>query len=430
MKKISIITLGCKVNQYETSCIAKELEENNFNVVFSLEEADAYVVATCAVTNEAERKSRGILTKIKKVNPNAKIYICGCSSQNDHKKFIQENVKAIYGTSSKQNIAKHIIDDFKRGNETNSTIIDTQISSIYQENKFYSKAERTRVAIKIQEGCNNFCSYCLIPYLRGRERSRSLESVKNEIDFHSKTVKEIIFTGINMTNYGKDFNNGTSLKDIVLLMKNYPHIRFRFSSLEQDIITEDFLKTLSESSNFAPHFHLSLQSGCDNTLKSMNRKYLTNDYYNKLSLIRKYFDNPSLTTDIIVGFPTETEDDFINTYNFAKKCKFAKIHVFPFSLRSGTLASRMKNIATNVKERAHKLGELDKELQKEYITSCIGKNYTVIIEREVDGFYEGHTENYIKCYLKNDTKLNQNDIVTVEILEFFKDGAMVKNTTY
>jgi len=421
-KKVSIITLGCKVNQYESGQIAKKLEDNNIDVVFDLESADAYVLNTCAVTNEAEKKSRGIIAKIRKLSTTAPIFVCGCSSQNDYKKFEKfDNIKAIFGTSSKTIIADNILNFFNKLNT--NCVINTEISSLYQDD-YFSKGDRTRAVIKIQEGCNNFCSYCLIPYVRGRERSRQLDSIKNEIETLKNTVNEIIFTGINLSNWGKDFNNGSSLKDVAILMKNYQNIRFRFSSLEQDVITEDFLKILSETKNFAPHFHLSLQSGCDNTLKFMNRKYLSKDYYNKVSLIRKYFSNPAITTDIIVGFPTETEEDFENCYKFAKKCKFAKIHIFPYSVRSGTVASKLKNIATNVKERVQKLSMLDKEMQIEYINSCIGKTYTVIIEKLNNDFYEGHTENYIKCYIQTDNILNQNQVINVKIEKQYKDGAI------
>ena len=419
MKKISILTLGCKVNQYESNAIGKELEDNDFAVVYELcEDADAFVLNTCAVTNEAEKKSRGMIAKIRKLS-SAPIYICGCSSQNNPERFKNySNIKAIYGTSSKQELVKLILEN------TDDCIIHSEISSVY-EDSYFSKGDRTRVVMKIQEGCNNFCSYCLIPYLRGRERSRNLESIKKEIQMHSKTAKEIVFTGINLSHYGHDLTPKLSLINIVQLMQEFQTIRFRFSSLEQDIITDEFLTILKQSNNFAPHFHLSLQSGCDNTLKSMNRKYLSNEYFRKVELIRKYFESPAITTDIIVGFPTETEEDFEDSYNFAKKCKFAKIHAFPYSLRSGTVAERFKNVATNVKERATKLGALDKQLQKEYIDSQVGKVFTIITETQDDGeIYVGHTENFIKCYVKSPEPLKLNEVYKVKIEKFYKDGAI------
>lgn len=410
------------MNQYESNAIGKQLEDAGFEVVHSLEPADIYIVNTCAVTNEAEKKSRGVIAKIKKISNIADIYICGCSSQNDHSKFENyQNIKAIYGTSSKLNIAKHIIE-----NNLKSVIVDCNISSTFQDMGI-AKGDRTRVVIKIQEGCNNFCSYCLIPYLRGRERSRTLDSIVKELDIHTKSCKEVVFTGINLSNYGKEFNNNTTLLTIAQLMKEkYPQTRFRFSSLEQDIISEEFLTILSKCENFAPHFHLSLQSGCDKTLKFMNRKYTTDDFYNKITLIRKHFNNPAITTDVIVGFPTETEEDFEQTYSFVKKCAFAKTHIFPYSKRTGTLASKMKNVATNVKERAKKLGELDNILHKNYIISCQNKDYTAIVEVENEEFYEAHTENYIKCYIDKNIPLKQNQEIRIQILQPYKDGALVK----
>lgn len=421
-KKVSIITLGCKVNQYESNAIGRELEDAGFLVSHGLESADIYVINTCAVTNEAEKKSRGIVAKIKKLTENAPIYICGCSSQNDPNKFtVYPNVKAVYGTSSKQNIAKHIIE-----NNLNEIVVYNDISKNYQDQNL-SKGDRTRVVIKIQEGCNNFCSYCLIPYLRGRERSRSMESIIKELDIQTKHCKEVIFTGINLSNYGKEFNNGTSLASVAELMSmRYPFVRFRFSSLEQDVITDDFLKVLKNAKNFAPHFHLSLQSGCDNTLKFMNRKYKSSEYYHKIELIRKYFDNPAITTDVIVGFPTETDQDFIDTYNFVKNCAFAKMHIFPYSKRSGTVAAKMKNIATNVKERVKALSELDKSMHLNYVISCQNKEYTAIVETCSDEYFEAHTENYIKCYIEKQENLEQNQEIKVKILKPFKDGATCK----
>ena len=418
MKKVAIITLGCKVNQYESNAIANKLEHNGFEVSQGLCVADIYIINTCAVTNEAEKKSRGIIAKVKKLNPSADLYICGCSSQNNASRFEYENVKAIIGTSQKDKIADLII-----SNNLNTLFVNTQIDKTYTEN-YLAKGERTRAVIKIQEGCNNFCSYCLIPYLRGRERSRAFDEVKKEVEFQSKNTNEIVFAGINLSSYGKDLEPKKSLADVAILMREFPNIRFRFSSLEQDIISKEFLEVLSQTPNFAPHFHLSLQSGCDNTLKAMNRKYNSQEYYNKIKLIREYFENPAITTDVIVGFPTETEQDALDTYNFVKKCKFAKMHIFPYSKRDGTLACKLKNVATNVKERATTLGELDKKMQQEYTHLFIGKTLSVLVEREHNGFYEGHSQNFIKCYIKSDKKLKSNQFVDVIVNSIYLDGAI------
>lgn len=423
--KVSIITLGCKVNQYESESMGNLLAKNNVNVVFELENADAFIINSCAVTNEAERKSRGIITKIRKINSTAPIYVCGCSSQHNPQKFAEKsNVFAVYGTSSKNKLVEKIISDF---NAPEPAIIDNEISPCYQE-MHPAHGNRTRTVIKIQDGCNNFCSYCLIPYVRGRERSRDFESVKAEVESQSKTSKEITFTGINLSSYGSDFTPKKSLKDIALLMKDYKNVRFKFSSLEQNIITEDFIKTLSEINNFAPHFHLSLQNGSDNTLKKMNRKYSSQEFFEKVQIIRKYFPLGAITTDVIVGFPTETNEDAILNYQFCKKCQFAKMHIFPYSSRSGTSASHMKNIATNVKERVDDLANLDKTMHIDYINKCKGHIFNMIVERKKDDceYYEGHTENYIKCYVKSANTLESNMLLKVKILTPYKDGAIAE----
>lgn len=430
--KVSIITLGCKVNQYESESMANQLLNKHIDVAFELENADAYIINTCAVTNEAERKSRGIIAKIRKINQTAPIYVCGCSSQHNPQKFTEyDKVNAVFGTSSKNALVSKLIEESKNNFDVDKSFVDTIISETYQ-NMNNAHGDRTRTVIKIQDGCNNFCSYCLIPYVRGRERSRDINSVLEEVKNQAKVSKEITFTGINLSAYGSDFTPKKSLKDIAILMKDFPSVRFKFSSLEQNIITEDFIKTLSEIPNFAPHFHLSLQSGCDKTLKAMNRKYTSEEFYEKVVLIRKYFPLGAITTDIIVGFPTETEEDAEITYNFAKKCAFAKIHIFPFSSRSGTAASHMKNIATNVKERVNKLSELDRKMHTDYINQCKNHIFDLIIERKKDGsdYYEGHTENYIKCYIKSDKEVKPNTLLKVEILNPYLDGAEAKIASY
>lgn len=428
--KISIITLGCKVNQYESESIGNELEKNNFSVSFELENADAFIINTCAVTNEAERKSRSVISKIRKTNQTAPIFICGCSSQNSPEKFAKhENVISVFGTSSKIKIVKEIVDFFKQ-NKSNQKI-SSNIQTSFEEMPF-AHGNRTRTVMKIQEGCNNFCSYCLIPYLRGRERSRDFENVKKEVQNQAKTSKEITFTGINLSAYGTDLVPQKSLKDIAILMKDFPQTRFKFSSLEQNIITEDFIKTLSTIPNFAPHFHLSLQNGSDHTLKSMNRKYMSAEFLEKVKIIRKYFPLSAITTDVIVGFPTETEEDATLNFEFCKKCEFAKMHIFPFSCRSGTAASHMKNIATNVKERVERLSELDKKMHENYINKCKNCIFELIVERKKDNseYYEGHTENYIKCYIKSEKDIPTNSLLKVKIIKPYLDGAIAEIANY
>ena len=427
INKVAIITLGCKVNQYESESMADKLINAGIDVSFELCQADAYIINTCAVTNEAERKSRGIIAKVKKVNPDAPVYICGCSSQHNPDRFKSfDKVQVIYGTSSKDELIDFIIDSNKKDTEkVCEQIVKNDISEDYQDN-YKAKGNRTRTVIKIQDGCNNFCSYCLIPYVRGRERSRDILSVEEEVKNQTKFSKEIVFTGINLSAYGKDFNDGTSLAKIAILMRKYPETRFKFSSLEQNIINDEFLQVLKNTPNFAPHFHLSLQSGCDKTLKNMNRKYSSSEFLTKVEMIRKYFPLASITTDIIVGFPTETEEDFEKCYQFAKICKFAKIHIFPYSSRSGTVASKMKNIATNVKERVERLSGLDKQMQREYINLCRDNVFDLIVERKDkdSGLFEGHTENYLKCYVESKDEIKSNTLLKVKIKQPFSDGCI------
>ena len=421
--KVCFVTLGFKVNQYESESIAKKLKQNGIDVSFKLEEADSYVLSTCAVTNEAEKKSRAHIAKILKLNPNAKIYVCGCSSQNDKSKFLSKpNVILVLGTASKMDIAASILKDNVSQKQ------NLECASHYED--IYSPLpSHTRVYIKVQDGCNRFCSYCLIPYLRGRSRSRSLASIEKEIDSLSKTAKEIIITGIDISAYGEDLEDNKGLIDVALLFKNKP-VRFRFSSFEVRVINDKFLKTLKGLDNFCPHFHLSLQSGSDGVLKMMNRHYTTAEFLDKIALIRKYFPEAAITTDIIVGFPTETEALFEETYKTCQKAQFADMHIFPFSLRSGTAAEKLKNVATNVPERVKKLTELKQEFKRQFVEKNIGQIGEVLIEGKVSesGYLEGHTRNYIKCYIKDNKNIKPNTMVNVTIIKQFKDGALAETT--
>jgi len=418
-KKVAFVTLGCKVNTYEAEAIGAALEDAGFECVSGLQEADIYVLSTCAVTNEAERKSRGQIAKILKLNPDAEIYVCGCASEHDENQFLRfENVKYVLGTNAKLKIA-NLISGAQKTTERSSKTIESAYNDSYM-----SKHTRARAVIKIQDGCNNFCSYCLIPYLRGRERSRSLSSILFEIEKLEKTTKEIVITGINVSAYGKDHENqNVSLKDVVKLFAGRS-VRFRFSSLEAGIITKDFLDELVKLPNFQPHFHLSMQSACNNTLKKMNRKYTIEEYMSKVDLIRSYFKDAGITTDVIVGFPTETAEDFETTFENCKKIGFAWMHVFPFSKRDGTAAATMKQIASGdeVKLRAKRLGELAETMRDEFSKKMLGTIHDVIVEQQKDGYFVGHTPNFVKCYIASERHLEPNEVVKVELKEIFKDG--------
>ena len=423
IKKVSVVTLGCKVNTYESEAIANELQELGFSVSSELEPADIYVLNTCAVTNEGERKSRGMIAKILRLNENADIYVCGCASHNNPEQFLKfENVKYVMGTNDKLKLVDIISGKLK-----------TQKGHGVAEEKEYndnykSKHSRARAVIKIQDGCNNFCTYCLIPYLRGRERSRELSSIKREIELLSKTTKEIVLTGINMSAYGKDLKNqNLTLVDVCELFNDFD-VKFRISSLEVNVITDEFLSRLSRIKAFQPHFHLSMQSGCDNVLKKMNRHYSIDEYKQKVDLIRKYYPLANITTDVIVAFPTETDADFEVTYKNCKDIGFGWIHIFPYSKRDGTVAANWKNINDGVvaKTRVRKLTELAKLMRDEFTSKNIGKTYDLIIEQEHNGYFVGHTPNFIKCYVKSEKMLASNDVVKVKIQSVFNDGAIAE----
>lgn len=410
MKKVSIINLGCKVNQYESDKIAGILANSGFCVEFGLRPADIYVLNTCAVTNEGERKSRNMLTKLVKLNPNAQIYVCGCASQNNATHFEKNsNVKYVIGTQDKDRVAYQICQD----NNVICQYTSGQISA------------RTRGVLKCQDGCNNFCSYCLIPYLRGRETSRPLAELVQELDQMQKdNIKEVVLTGINLSSYGSDLADNVSFIDLAKMFENRP-MRYRFSSLEVGVVSKDLISYLSTQSNFCDHFHLSMQSGCNHTLKKMNRHYTKEEYLQKVALIREYFPNASITTDVIVGFPTEEETHFEETYQTCKQANFAEMHIFEYSKRAGTVAEKFKNVATSPKERAEKLAQLNAQNKLKYIQQNIDKTFDVIIENKKGDYFVGHTPNYILCYLKGD--YNSNDLVKVTLTAPFLDGALAES---
>lgn len=409
--KISCLNLGCKVNQYEIDAILNSLLNYNYELTNKLEYADIYIVNTCAVTSEAEKKSRQMMARIRKINPNAKIFVMGCASEHNAKQFLTlPNVQVVIGTMGKGNI-KNMLD--KKGD------LSKQMSNEYEDDLFTTNI-RTRAYLKIQDGCNNFCSYCLIPYLRGRSRSRALQSIVNEAQSLAKTCKEIVLTGINMSDYR--IEGKLALPTLIKALKDIP-ARIRISSLEVNVVTDEFLSALKSLRNFCPHFHLSLQSGSDNVLKTMNRHYTCAQYLEKVNLIRKYFDNPAITTDIIVGFPTETDEDFEKELLFIKSVKFSDIHFFAYSQRPGTVAARFKQINGKViKDREHRIKTLVEALKVDYINSYKDKICEVLVEEKVDGYYTGFTQNYIRVYFESDNDLT-NKLVKVKILNQYLDGA-------
>lgn len=411
MKKVCIMTLGCKVNKYESDSLAKILEDKGYTAVDSLQSADIFVINTCAVTAEAEKKSRQMIARCKKFNPNARVLICGCASQKNIDQFKEKGVEVVTGVAGKTKLVEVI----ENGN------VDISELPLVYEDDMTAKQSRIRAYIKIQDGCNNFCSYCIIPYLRGRSRSRSLNSILAEANALGNDIKEIVLTGINVTDFKIDGKPGLLklLQELDKLGK-----RLRLSSLEETLVSEEFISGLAELKNFCPHFHLSLQSGCDSVLKRMNRKYTTAEFLASVELIRKYFPLAGITTDVIVGFPGESDEEFSQTCEFIKQVRFASLHIFKYSHRSGTVASKLPDLDDKIKsQRSDALEEIKSQLFDEFVKQ--NKTGKVLIE-EFDGeFYTGYTENYIKCYIKSDTDL-VNQIVEVDIGERFKDGVLAK----
>jgi len=418
-KSVAIITLGCKVNQYESDSIALELEKRGFSVVRGLEKASYYVLNTCAVTNEGERKSRGQIAKILKINPNAKIYVCGCASELNATNFQgRPNVCYITGVQGKMKIVNAIEGD----------LFGTNIEELSKEydDSMQSKQTRTRAFIKIQDGCNSFCSYCIIPYLRGRSRSRSVESIKSELDQISS--REVVFAGVDLSQYGNDLPGKPKLEDVIELMRGR-EARFRFSSLEMGTITPNVLKVLSTLSNFCPHFHLSMQSGCDSVLKRMNRKHMAADYEECVREIRKVFPNAAITTDVICGFPGETEEEAEKTFEFCKKINFFEMHIFPYSIRKGTVAASLPNQITGdvKKARVSKLEELAGTQKAAYIEKQIGTVAEVLVEK-IDGHTaEGYSKNYVRTLVENCNKtVKIGDIILCKVSGANSDFAIAK----
>lgn len=401
--KVSVFTLGCKVNEVESASIMASLEKLGLEVSDNLCPADIYVLNTCAVTREAEKKSRQLVARAKKYNPEAKIFVCGCASEKDKTPFIDKGVYFVTGARKKEEVVTRI-----------SQLLDTEDVGL-----LFPKQTKTRAFIKIQDGCNNFCSYCVIPYLRGRERSRTVEDILNEIQ--NSDSPEIVLNGINISSYG--YGSVTLLNLIEALEP--VNKRVRLGSLECGVITEELLSALKRLPDFAPQFHLSLQSGSNGVLKSMNRHYTAEQYLEKCAIIYKYFPSAAITTDIIAGFCTETEEDFEQSVKIIGKAKFARVHAFAFSPREGTAAYKMKDLAPAVKsQRLHRLLEAGKEASFAYIAGFIGETLEFIAEEREDGFTTGYTGNYIKIYLPESAVSGGK--YKVELIEIYKDGALAK----
>ena len=415
MRKVALHNLGCKVNSYETEAMREALEKNGYEIVDFSEKADVYIINTCTVTNMADRKSRQMLHKAKKLNKDAIVVAVGCYVQAAGEELKKdEAIDIIIGNNKKSDIVS-ILDAYYETEDNNMYIEDLSGKSQYEEMKMTTIGEHTRAFVKIQDGCNQFCTYCIIPYARGRIRSRSLEDLGDEIPKLAECgYKEIVLTGIHLSSYGKDLSNSNqdAEKNLTLIdaIKEVAKVdgikRIRLGSLEPGIITEEFLEELKTVDKFCPHFHLSLQSGCDETLKRMNRHYSADEYYEKCQLIRKYYSYAAITTDVIVGFPGETEEEFCTTEKFLEKVAFSEMHIFKYSKRQGTKAAVMENqVREEIKTvRSDKLISLGENLRKEYLDSFMDMEAEVLIEEPmiIEGkkYMTGHTREYVRVVVE------------------------------
>ncbi len=417
MKKVALHNLGCKVNAYETEAMQEMLENNGYEIVPFKEGADIYIINTCTVTNMADRKSRQMLHRAKKMNPNALVVATGCYVQaKENSGEVDECIDVIIGNNKKKDLIEILEQHIQKA------VIDINHTKEYEKMHLSKTAEHTRAYIKVQDGCNQFCTYCIIPFARGRVRSRAKEDVIQEVtDLANNGYKEVVLTGIHLSSYGVDLE-GEDLLSLILAVHEVEGIeRIRLGSLEPRIITEKFTKTIAGLTKMCPHFHLSLQSGCDETLRRMNRRYTSKEYYEKCQLLRKYFDNPALTTDIIVGFPGETEEEFEKSKAFVDKVDFYETHVFKYSKRQGTKAAVMENqVPEQIKtQRSNILLELDAQKREKYELNFVGKEVEVLMEESVQingkTFQVGHTKEYVKIALQTEENL-QNQVTNVEIV--------------
>lgn len=441
-RTVATYTLGCKVNQYETNAVEEIFTQNGYTLTDFDDKADIYIINTCTVTSMSDRKSRQVIRRAKKNNKDAVVVVMGCYAQNDPDAIIKiEDVNLVVGTKDKNKIFEEV------QKITNHDKV-VKVTSIMEEVEFEnlsvtSYTKNTRAFVKIQDGCDRYCSYCIIPYTRGRIRSRNISDIVKEVQSLSDNgYKEVVLTGIHIASYGKDLKRSktefipiinsqkedlvqadASLIDVIEEVSKIKNLyRIRIGSVEPIIISEDFLERISKIDKFCPHFHLSLQSGCDYTLKRMNRRYTTDEYKEAVQKIRQYFDTPAITTDIIAGFPGETDEEFEKTYSYLSDINLYEMHIFPFSRRSGTKAYDMKNqIDNDVKhKRSEKLIALANRNKEEFEKGLIGKTFDVLFEQREEQYYQGYTKNYVKIYVKTQKDLS-GKLLDVRINSFEND---------
>ncbi len=438
MRKVALHNLGCKVNSYETDAMEQMLAKAGYEIVkFGEELADIYIINTCSVTNIADRKSRQMLHKAKKMNPDAVVIATGCYVQAEGENIQKDEAVDIVIGNNRKNDLLQVIDNYYQDQNNNMELIDINKEKEYEEMSIDSVYEHTRAYIKIQDGCNQFCSYCIIPYTRGRVRSRDKAAVINEVKkIVENGYQEVVLTGIHLSSYGIDQGEEEGLLNLICALNDIEGLkRIRLGSLEPRIVTENFASTISKLDKMCPHFHLSLQSGCDATLKRMNRKYDTAEYYEKCELLRKYFDNPAITTDVIVGFPEETQEEFEITKEFLEKVHFYEMHIFKYSRRKGTVADKMeKQVDDSVKnDRSKVLLQLEKKMSDEFRTQFIGATKAVLFEEEITiqgkEYVVGHTMEYLKVILPlengNEAEQYINKIINVSLEKVMEKGEIL-----
>lgn len=432
MKKAALHNLGCKVNAYETEAMQHLLEEAGYEIVPFTQKADVYVINTCSVTNMADRKSRQMLHKAKKNNPDSIVVAAGCYVQTSEKEVLNDlSVDIVIGNDRKHDLVR-LLEEYSL-DSVNDTVDDINDGKHDFEELFIDQTkEHTRAFIKVQDGCNQFCSYCIIPYARGRVRSRRFENVIAEVErLAANGFKEVVLTGIHLSSYGVDFEEATGLLELIQAVNAVKGIeRIRLGSLEPKIVTEHFASELSKLDKICPHFHLSLQSGCDATLKRMNRKYTTKEYERGCELLRKYFVHPAITTDVIVGFPGETEEEFEQTKAYLERIHFYEMHIFKYSKRKGTRAAVMPDqIDEQIKAaRSEKLIALGHDMSKEFRKFYIGKNEEVLFEEKAvigdKEYFVGYTKEYVKVAKETAENL-ENQIVSGRISGMLTDEILL-----
>lgn len=413
MKKAALHNLGCKVNAYETEAMQQMLEAAGYEIVSFNESADVYVINTCSVTNMADRKSRQMLHRAKKMNPEAVVVAAGCYVQTKEDEAVaDEAINIIIGNNKKHELVTRLDEYFRDHGKIDAVLDINDRTQEFEELYMDKPAEHTRAFIKVQDGCNQFCSYCIIPYARGRVRSRKMDSVLEEVNRLAQNgYQEVVLTGIHLSSYGMEIE--TSLLELIQEIHKVEGIkRIRLGSLEPKVVTEEFASELSKLEKICPHFHLSLQSGCDETLQRMNRKYTAEEYENGCKILRKYFEHPAITTDVIVGFPGETEEEFAVTKAFLERIHFYEMHIFKYSKRQGTRAAVMKDqISENTKtERSNQLIQLGDKMSDEFRKYYLGREEEVLFEEEsmINGvsYYVGYTKEYVKVAKCSDMALN------------------------